>query len=90
MNKEAFKIICDLIHKQLITYDEAQVLIEALNENEKETVYVPTYPYTPGVITDGPYYNPWDVYCNNSTTAGTDSEVIKVSYNNDSKTNMQL
>ena len=30
MDKDAFKIICDLIYRQAITYDEAQILIEAI------------------------------------------------------------
>lgn len=87
MNKEAFKIICDLIHKQLITYDEAQVLIEALHETQKIEVIPTTYPYTPGMITE-PYYKPLEVYCNNSTTAGNDLDIKKINYTNDSKTNI--
>lgn len=41
MDKNAFKIICDLIYKQLITYDEAQVLIEAIMEKPSTLIANP-------------------------------------------------
>ena len=93
MNKDAVKIICDLIYKQVITYEEAQVLIEALQEKE-QTTYIPvTYPYNypyqvyPNTVTT-PEYNPMKIYYETKTSSNNDFNINKVNYTNDSKTNI--
>lgn len=66
--KESFKIICDLIRKQLITYDEAWTLLLDIIPKEKEYVkeYVPSQPFTISDITYPPH-NPPTIWCGDST-----------------------
>lgn len=66
--KESFKIICDLIRKQLVTYDEAWSLLLDIMPKEKEYVreYIPSQPFNVPDITYPPY-NPPTIWCGNSS-----------------------
>lgn len=66
--KESFKIICDLIRKQLVTYDEAWSLLLDIMPKEKEYVkeYIPSQPFNVPDITHPPY-NPPTIWCSNSS-----------------------
>lgn len=66
--KESFKIICDLIRKQLVTYDEAWSLLLDIMPKEKEYVkeYIPSQPFNVPDITYPPY-NPPTIWCGDKT-----------------------
>lgn len=67
--KESFKIICDLIRKQLVTYDEAWSLLLDIMPKEKEYVkeYIPPQPFNVPDITY-PLYNPPTIWCGSSSS----------------------
>ena len=67
--KESFKIICDLIRKQLVTYDEAWSLLLDIMPKEKEYVkeYVPSQPFTLPIYPDYPNYKPPTIWCGDKT-----------------------
>lgn len=64
--KDSFKVICNLIRKQLITYDEAWALLLDIMPKEKEYVkeYIPSNPF---YVPDFPPYNPPTIWCSNSS-----------------------
>lgn len=70
--KESFKIICDLIRKQLVTYDEAWSLLLDIMPKEKEYVkeyvkeYIPSPPFNVPDIAYPPY-NPPTIWCGDSS-----------------------
>lgn len=68
--KESFKIICDLIRKQLVTYDEAWSLLLDIMPKEKEYVkeYIPSPPFN---IPAYPPYNPPTIWCANSSNVSS-------------------
>lgn len=72
--KESFKIICDLIRKQLVTYDEAWSLLLDIMPKEKEYVkeYVKEYiPSPPFNVPAYPPYNPPTIWCGNSSNVSS-------------------
>lgn len=69
--KESFKIICDLIRKQLITYDEAWDLLLDIMPKEKEYVNVPSNPYEPPYIPSTTPYKPIEIWCGSGYGSST-------------------
>lgn len=70
MTKNAFKIVCDLIRKQAVTYEEAQILIEALLNPKTDTDIPPIQPCIPiNVYPNTP--NPLNPFWYSTTTGAT-------------------
>lgn len=79
--KNSFKVICDLIRKQLVTYDEAWSLLLDIMPKEKEYVkeYIPSQPFNVPDITYPPY-NPPTIWCGNSSnTSSVNSHTYGIS-----------
>lgn len=81
--KDSFKVICDLIRKQLVTYDEAWALLLDIMPKEKEYVkeYIPSKPFYVPDFTYPPY-NPLEfLYGNSPSISCVNSDTHEVSNN---------